>query len=103
MLVAENRTKPVDVSKLGVVAKNCVDYDTPGAAEKQLPDDYVKIMTAIKNRPIEDWTAYSSFAKIFKKSDDQAVAPGTPSGNRRDTEMSIESPGKRGDKAGDVQ
>lgn len=100
MLVYENRGKPVDASKLSAAAKSAVDYDTPGAADKVLPDDYHKIMKAIRDRPVEDWTAYSSFAKIFKKADDQAVAPGTPAGNRRDTEMSIESPGKRGDKAG---
>jgi hypothetical protein len=67
MLVYENRGKPCDASKLGNIAKSCIDFSTPGGAEKMLPDEYHKVMKGIRDRPLDDWAAYSSYAKIFKK------------------------------------
>ena len=98
MLAPQNRAKPLDKTKLGQAAKNVPDYCAGDAAEKMLPKEHTRIIKALRDRPIEEWTQYKTFAKIFKKGDSQAAQPGSAQGNRRDTEMGVESPARRGGK-----
>jgi hypothetical protein len=98
MLVPANRGKPLDQSKLSQAAKAVPDYNTGNRAELMLPEEYVRVTKALRERAPEEWAAYKSFAKIFKKQESmQTPRPATSASNRRDTEMSGGSPGKGAD------
>lgn len=98
MLVPANRGKPLDQSKLSQAAKAVPDYNTGNRAELMLPEEYVRVTKALRERAPEEWAAYKSFAKIFKKQESmQTPRPATSTSNRRDTEMSGGSPGKGAD------
>ena len=91
MLVPDNRRKPLDASKLSAAAKAVPDFNVADAADAKLPKDYVRITKALLSREPADWAKYKTFAKIFKRADPTGVT----AGNKRDAEMSGDSPGKK--------
>lgn len=65
-----------------------------------LPNDYVQVTKALRDRAPEEWATYKAFAKIFKKPESiQTPRPATATNARRDTDMSSGSPGKAADGA----
>lgn len=95
--VPANRGKALDASKLSAAAKAIPDYNSGNQAELMLPQDYVAVTKALRERHPDEWAQYRTFAKIFSKADSQAATPGSATRPRRDTEMA-ESPARRGGK-----
>lgn len=69
MVAPENRGKPVDPSKLSADAKTVPDYNVGSHAELMLPQEYVAVTKALRERQPDEWAQYRTFAKIFKKAD----------------------------------
>lgn len=95
MLVADNRGKAVDASKLSPAAKQVLDYNVGNNAQLMLPKEYARVTQALRDRHPDEWAQYKTFAKIFRPADAQATPPGSASSTRRDTEMQSDSPARR--------
>lgn len=96
MLAPPTRGKPIDMAKLSPAAKAVPDYCAGNTAQEMLPSDYVRVIKALRERPVEEWTQFKTFSRIFKK-DDPSQA-NQSQGNRRDTEMAADSPARKGTK-----